>query len=397
MKFDRYFLMDEAAVKAYILEKTDCFTDKELTVSEIGDGNLNYVFRISDGETSVIVKHSGHTARISDEFILSTDRTIREGRLLQAHGRYVPDFVPAIYLIDETMKCVIMEDLSNYEILRTALQQNQIYPHLGQLLGHYLAETLIRTSDFILPPKEKKMLQKEMINPELCEITEGLVYTEPFYDNFSRNELSPELAEYVEQYIYNDAALKRSAAEAKLKFLNKAESLIHGDLHSGSVFVNAEGIKVIDPEFGFFGPAGYDVGNVIAHLLFAYAYAETKGQKEQMAWLEKTIEEVMKTFRSSALIILQNETRDIALNDESIFAAFISEIEKDAYMVAGLEIIRRIVGMAKVSDITLLEETRVRTEIQLLSFARYLIQHPDKIRIYPSLFAIYQNSKEQVA
>ena len=32
-----------------------------------------------------------------------------------------------------------------------------------------------------------------------------------------------------------------------------------------------EGTKVIDPEFAFYGPMGYDIGNVIGNLFFAWA------------------------------------------------------------------------------------------------------------------------------
>lgn len=48
--------------------------------------------------------------------------------------------------------------------------------------------------------------------------------------------------------------------------MNNAQALIHGDLHSGSIFINEKGIKVIDPEFAFYGPMGYDIGNVIGNL-----------------------------------------------------------------------------------------------------------------------------------
>ncbi|WP_165983101.1 S-methyl-5-thioribose kinase [Macrococcus brunensis] len=397
MNFDEYFLMDEQAVSDYIKYKTTLFETDELFVTEIGDGNLNYVFRVSDGDRSVIVKHSGHTARISDEFVLSTDRTIREGHLIQAHSHYVPDLVPQIILIDPIMKCVIMEDLKDYTILRTALQDGQTFPFLGQELGRYLAETLIRTSDFVMPAKEKKALQKEMINPELCEITEDLVYTEPFYNNFNRNELSEDLARVVDRIVYQDPALKSAVAQAKLKFLNKAESLIHGDLHSGSIFINSSGLKVIDPEFGFFGPAGYDLGNIIAHLFFAHTYASSSGRVDQALWIEQTLEEVLQTFRSQALTILQQETIDVALRDSSIFAGFINEIEKDAYIVAGLEIIRRIVGIAKVTDITSLQDDRITAETQLLLFATFLIKHPEQVRAFSSLFTLFDSSKESVA
>ncbi|KAA1037626.1 S-methyl-5-thioribose kinase [Macrococcus equipercicus] len=398
-QFEEYFLMDEEAVKAYVRHKTEFFGSDELIATEIGDGNLNYVFRVEDSKgQSVIVKHSGRTARISDEFVLSTDRTIREGKLLEVHGSFVPDLTPTVYLVDETMKCVIMEDLADHKILRSALNTGDSFPNLGEDLGRYLAETLINTSDFVLHPKEKKALQQEMINPELCEISEDLVYTEPFYDNNHRNEVSETLAPFVQSLLYDDEELKVAVAQAKLKFMNKAEALIHGDLHTGSVFVNRDSTKVIDPEFGFFGPAGYDVGNVIAHLFFAYAHAEAQHDLTQAHYIETVINEVQAYFKSRALKLLKDKTRDVSLKQEKVFASYIREIERDAHVIAGLEIIRRIVGLAKVSDITSLSaDVRLQKEVQLLKFAKFLVQYPEEARVYPSLFSIYNDYEVQVA
>ena len=61
-RFDKYFLMECDDVVEYVKEKYDFFDkNAELSVNEIGDGNLNYVFRVQDEKTgkSVILKHSG--------------------------------------------------------------------------------------------------------------------------------------------------------------------------------------------------------------------------------------------------------------------------------------------------------------------------------------------------
>ena len=44
------------------------------------------------------------------------------------------------------------------------------------------------------------------------------------------------------------------------------KSLIHGDLHTGSIFINEESTKVFDPEFCFYGPMGYVKGNCFFRL-----------------------------------------------------------------------------------------------------------------------------------
>ncbi|MFA7746590.1 phosphotransferase, partial [Salinicoccus roseus] len=61
--------------------------------------------------------------------------------------------------------------------------------------------------------------------------------------------------------------LKEGADELKAIFLNSAETLVHGDLHTGSIFADEHETKVIDPEFAYFGPIGFDIGQFIANLL----------------------------------------------------------------------------------------------------------------------------------
>ena len=45
--FDKYFLMKNDDVKEFVKQKTDLFEkDSDLEVTEIGDGNLNYVLSL---------------------------------------------------------------------------------------------------------------------------------------------------------------------------------------------------------------------------------------------------------------------------------------------------------------------------------------------------------------
>ena len=68
-RYDTYFLMKEADVIDYVQTKYPGHFDKDavLTVKEIGDGNLNYVFRVVEEKTgkSIIVKQAGEALRIS--------------------------------------------------------------------------------------------------------------------------------------------------------------------------------------------------------------------------------------------------------------------------------------------------------------------------------------------
>jgi 5-methylthioribose kinase len=64
--------------------------------------------------------------------------------------------------------------------------------------------------------------------------------------------------------------LKAAVALLKNKFVTDTASLLHGDLHTGSIMCTRTSTFVIDHEFAFYGPMGFDVGAFLANLLLAY-------------------------------------------------------------------------------------------------------------------------------
>src|SRR5690606_32450588 len=115
------------------------------------------------------------------------------------------------------------------------------------------------------PAEEKKALNVRFSNPELCKLTENVVFTDPYQD-LPHNRYNP-LIKAEASALWVDAELKLEVAKLKEKFLTHAQALIHGDFHTGSIFVTEEDTKVIDPEFAFYGPMGFDIGALYANLL----------------------------------------------------------------------------------------------------------------------------------
>ena len=84
-KFDSYFLMQaEDAIEYAIYKMPQKEWDVEsMSCKEIGDGNLNYVFKVVDGKgNSVIIKQAGEELRISKEMKIDTDRNRIESEIL---------------------------------------------------------------------------------------------------------------------------------------------------------------------------------------------------------------------------------------------------------------------------------------------------------------------------
>lgn len=375
--------MKPADVIEYARQKLDIFPqDAELECSEIGDGNINFIFRVRDtrGGKSVVIKQAGPTARISEDFVLSTDRNRIESEILILEHELAPGLVPMIYKYDEIMSCCAMEDLSDYVIMRRALIEHKTFPLFADHITTFMANTLLMTTDVVMDHKKKKDMVKRYINPELCEISEDLVFTEPFNDYKGRNDVFPPNLEWVKQNVYADDALRLEAAKLKFEFLTNSQSLIHGDLHTGSIFIKPESTKIIDPEFAFYGPMGYDTGNIVANLIFAWANGDaTIDDPAERAsfcgWVEDTIVQVVDMFNQKFLAAWQTNVTEIFAKEPGFDQWYLSTVMRDTAGVAGLELFRRILGLAHVKDITSIpdEKARLRAERICLSTARHFI------------------------
>jgi 5-methylthioribose kinase len=385
MKFDKYFTMSEADAIEYAKEKLNIFdVGEELTCKEIGDGNLNYIFKVDslNSEKSVIIKQSGPVARISDEFKLSPDRNRIEYEILKFQSKLAPGLVPEVYSYDSIMNCTAMEDLSDHVIMRTEMINHRQFKKFADDISTFMVNTLLLTSDVCMEHKAKKELVKNFINPELCEISEDLVYTEPFSDINDRNDVFGPNAEWVKENLYADEALRLETAKLKFEFMNNAQSLIHGDLHTGSIFIKEDSTKIIDPEFAFYGPMGYDIGNVIANLMFALANADALGDSNQKKWLEETIVDVIDLFKEKFLKAWDEKATEYTAKYKGFKEYYLETVLRDTAAVTGLEGIRRIVGIAHVKDITIIEdqEKRARAERLCMLSGKSFIMKRDEMK-----------------
>ena len=398
--FEQYFLMNTNDVIHYVKSKIDSFKHAQnITCTEIGDGNLNYVYRVINTQTSdsVIVKQAGTTARISDEFVLSTSRNKIETEALMLQHTLAPGLVPEILLLDETMSCCVMEDLSELTIMRTALSNFETFPHFAEHITEFLVNTLLRTSDVVLNHNDKKELVRKFVNPELCEISEDLVFTEPFHNNFNRNEVTPGNEHFVQENLYMNTELHKKVAILKFHFMNNTQSLVHGDLHTGSIFIDQNDTKVIDPEFAFFGPMGYDIGNIMANLIFAWARGRANQQKGFTDWIETTLVDIMNLFDSKFRTAWDEHATEVVAKNEDFKEHYIQNILKDTAGMAGLELARRIVGLAKVKDITTIEpiENRLKAERICLRVAVELILNQSQFQTGRQYITALQNAQQE--
>jgi len=389
-RFDTHFRMNEADVAEYAKYRLPIFaSSKRLDVKEIGDGNINYIFRVVDTESgkSVIIKHADIGTR-SGTRVLGFDRNRIEAEILKMEGELAPGLVPEVYDYDAAMSCCTMEDLSDHVILRYELMRHKVFPRLAEDISDFMVKTLVPTLDMVMQPSRKRELVQKYTNPALCAISEQLVYTEPFTNPPGRNKVFPLNAAFAEKELFTDMGLRLEAAKLKYDFMNHTQALIHGDLHSGSIFVREDSTKVIDPEFACYGPIGYDVGNIVGNLCFAWANARVtmtdgKARSSYIAWVERTMADIVDLFKRKFLALFASSVTDPLGRTPGYAEWFLSTILADTAGVAGLEILRRTVGAAQVKDLTTIEppESRALAErIVILTAKDYIMRRAEFTR-----------------
>jgi 5-methylthioribose kinase len=346
--------------------------DDDLLAEEIGDGNLNLVFRIQNEKTgkSIIIKQALPYAKVvGDSWPLTLDRSRIESESLKRTHQLVPKYTPKVYYSDSTLAVTVMDDLSHLIILRKGLIAGNQYPKIAKDIGFFLAHTLFYNSDFGLNQQEKKIQSSRFINPELCKITEDLVFTDPFFDH-DTNNIDDSLKSFVADMIWENQSLKLEVANLKKAFLTKGETLVHGDLHTGSIFASAEETVVIDPEFAYYGPMGFDIGAFIANLILNYLAqdvhlsADLKKKGEFQQYLLNVITETWIVFEQEFSVLWKKHPQDAFMKVEGYLEQTLEQIFKDTIGFAGCKVIRRMIGLAGVEDVESIQDRALRNDVK---------------------------------
>ena len=135
-KYSKHFLLNVDTAKEYAVEKVGYFKeDEKLEAIEIGDGNINYVFKVWNPETgkSLIIKQADTVLRSSGR-PLDMHRNKIEAEILGIEGKLSEGFVPEIYLYDENMYALSMEDISAYKNFVQRWQQVRLSRNLQMIL-----------------------------------------------------------------------------------------------------------------------------------------------------------------------------------------------------------------------------------------------------------------------
>jgi 5-methylthioribose kinase len=370
--------------------------------SEVGDGNLNLVFLVEGPEGGVCVKQALPYVRLVGEgWPMTLKRAFFEQRYMREQEPHVGSLMPRLYHYDPALYAIVMERLSPHIIMRHGVIAGRRYPRFVEHITDFMARSLFFTSDLAMQAERKKALTALYCdNTELCKITEDLIFTDPYRTSDRNRWTAPQLDGVAAQF-RADPELKLAISRLKVKFLSASEALIHGDLHAGSVMVTEEDTRVIDAEFAFVGPMGFDVGAVIANLLLGYfsqeGHAAAAGEREGYEeWLLDAAEGVWNRFADQFLALWREQASGDAypsdlFSDPQGREALEEERQRvlrrlylDSLGFAAAKMIRRILGLAHVIELERIADPdrRALCELRSLRMARDLMVNSER---YPAI------------
>jgi 5-methylthioribose kinase len=385
-----YRPLDETTIVDYIARRpalASVFSDfGQLSISEVGDGNLNLVFIIENSSNlaeSVVLKQALPFLRVAgDSWPLTRERMRYETQALLKHNELAPGLVPIVYDFDDEMSVVVMEHLKNHEIMRKSLVARHRFPRFVEHITTFLVNSLFFTSDLYLTGPEKKLLEAKFVNEQLRKLQEDFVYTNPYMDS-PENRWNPLVDDDV-RAVRADAELKMAIAEMKQAYMTHAEALIHADLHTGSIMLNADDTRVIDPEFAFFGPIAYDVAAVLQNLvlnhLSHYGHTADPGERETyQAYLLEMVRDIWNEFaRKFDAVWASNNRGELAPQHYWDFPGgahafaeyrrrFIQRLLRETAGHGGVKFLRRMMGIVSVWDFTSIKDMEKRAVAERLA------------------------------
>ncbi|MCP9768266.1 aminoglycoside phosphotransferase [Lacihabitans sp. LS3-19] len=245
--------------KAWISEE-----DSLLRVEKPGEGNMNFTLRVytASGKT-FIAKQSKNYVEKYPSIAAPANRAIVEGRFFEftQTNLELKSFMPKLLGTDKENNIIITEDLGNSNDFTF------LYKSSNESLATNELTEIIRFLNLLHKSFKTVSPDPFFANREMRALNHEHIFIYPFMEEngFDLDTIQPGLQS--EALLYKkDDVLKKTIKALGEKYLEDGPCLLHGDYYPGSFLKTNFGVKIIDPEFCFYGLAEFDLGVLIAHL-----------------------------------------------------------------------------------------------------------------------------------
>ncbi|MBL9170281.1 MAG: phosphotransferase [Verrucomicrobiales bacterium] len=238
---------------------------KVRSAARAGDGNMNCTLRVETTDSSLIVKQARPWVEKYPQFAAPWERAFSEAefyRIVDAHPP-LASLMPRLIAFDPVAHVIVLEDLGIASDYTGMYRGQQISSREIEVLAEFLSrlhrDERRNSNGSRLPNREMRALNHAHLFEIPLAVDNGLDL-DAITDGLAAQS---RILKGDQGYVREVARLGREV------YLADGDSLLHGDFYPGSLLRTAGGPRVIDPEFGFYGPAEFDVGVFLAHLLLS--------------------------------------------------------------------------------------------------------------------------------
>lgn len=293
--------------------------EKVESTEKPGEGNMNVVLRVRTNQRTFIAKQSRPFVQKYQDIPAPIDRIAVEHQFYQTIEKgTIDEHLPKVLGFLSKEHLLFLEDLGDSEDFSFVYNTREISKsHIEQLTS--IARGI----------HESTLTSTYPENIELRKLNHQHIFVLPFLEEngFSLDDVQEGL-QALSLPLKQDLLLKEKIAVlGKLYLTTTGGVLLHGDYYPGSWMCKQDKIFVLDPEFSFLGFAEFDLGVMAAHLFMATGNTSI---------LEEVIEGYQRPINKSLM-------REFA----------------------GMEVLRRLIGLAQLPLKRSLEEKKT-----LLSTAR---------------------------
>jgi 5-methylthioribose kinase len=255
---------NESTELAHYLKQKNWLNADEtiLSLTKPGEGNMNYVLRVTTNLRTFIIKQSRAYVEKYPQIAAPEKRVVTEAAFYQkiASVASVQKKMPELLGLDTDNNVLLLEDLGISNDYATLYD-------LEHPLSADEIKVLVSFLNALHTSFKKVQLDDELTNLELRKLNYEHIFQYPFLEEngFDLNTIQEGLQELALPF-KKDAVLKKQVEVLGSLYVSKGNYLLHGDYYPGSWLKTADGIKIIDPEFCFYGLREFDLGVFMAHL-----------------------------------------------------------------------------------------------------------------------------------
>ena len=170
-----------------------------------------------------------------------------------------------------------------------------------------------------------------------------------------------------------DPRFETERFKLRRNFMSHADGLIHGDLHTSNIFASEDAMKVIDMEFSFMGPFGYDLGYLTGNLISQYCaacfkpFASEAERREFKAYLLATIKSLFETYFKTFIECWKKDAKERYQGAGGLCRSILDEVMRDAPGYASIVNWFRCTGEIEYPDFDVIENLEDKRHAQTLS------------------------------